>query len=279
MTLMEKLLVPAGMQRIVEQGHDALAGPVVRAADMAGLAPGQRVAAHGLEGELFPFGPEPASVDVVRFETNPLMVLATPRPVGERPWPTYDLGFLRNGVPVWDLDLTRVPTGARFVRVDPDGSERELSQYGGAAWGWQAAKGYVPPLHLIGPRARWNGLDLPASYTEDQESVELVWVGDDDVPTGFTPTRPRVHARTVPVAECESVFEVVVTARWRDAPVRVLQQVGDQALVVLLEPDLDSVNRLGARALEPSLFEATAPATELSDVQGVVREPTSPHAG
>lgn len=273
MTVMDKLLVPAAMQRVVERGYDHLSGPVVRSTDHQGRTPAERVAAHGLEGDLFPFGLSPEHVDLIRFVTNPLMVLTTPTDVGERPWPTYPIGFLRDATPVWDLDLTRVPTGARFVRVAADGSETVLSEYGGAAWGWQRAKGYFPPLHVIGPRAKWDGLDLPASYTEDQQSVELVWVGDEGVPAGFTPARPRVYARTVPVAECESVFEVVLTARWRDAPVRVLQQAGDETLLFLLDPDIDTVNRLGAVALEPTVFHATAPSSEIGEVSGLVREP------
>lgn len=250
MTVMDKLLVPAAMQRVVEHGYDHLSGPVVRSEDHVGKGAAERVAAHGLDSDGFPFGPSPDHVDVIRFVTNPLMLLTTPTDVGERLWPTYPLGFLRDATPVWDLDLTRVPTGSRFVRVAADGSETILSEYGGAAWGWQRAKGYFPPLHLVGPRAKWQGHDLPASYTEDQQSVELVWVGDEGVPDGFSPSRPRVHARTVPVAECDSVFEVVLTATWRDTPVRVLQQAGDEALVVLLDPDIESIERTGARPME-----------------------------
>lgn len=273
MTVMEKLLVPAAMQLVVERGYDHLAGPVVRAADHRDRTPAERVAAYGLDGEVYPFGSNPDHVDVIRFQTNPLMQLSVPSDAGERPWPTYPLGFLRDTTPVWDLDLTRVPMGAEFVRIGVDGSERVLSEYGGAAWGWQRAKGYFPPLHLIGPRAKWRGLDLPASYTEDQQAVELVWVGDDGIPEGFTPSRPRVHSRVVPVAECESVFEVVLTSTWRGAAVRIVQQAGDEVLVVLLDPDLDSINRTRAQAMDVTLFQATAPRSELGEVRGVVREP------
>jgi hypothetical protein len=273
-TVMDKLLVPAAMQRVVEQGYDHLAGAVVRSDDHVGKGAAERVAAFGLDGDRFPFGADPEHVDVIRFVTNPLMQLSIPTDVGEeRPWPTYPFGFLRDATPVWDLDLTRVPMGARFVRVAADGSESILSEYGGAGWGWQRAKGYFPPLHVLGPRAKWQGLDLPASYTEDQQSVELVWVGEDGVPEGFTPSRPRVHVRTVPVAECDAVFEVVLTSTWRDVPVRVLQQAGDEALVVLLDPDLERIDRTGARPMDVTLFQATAPVAELGEVTGVVREP------
>ena len=276
MTVLEKMLVPAGMQRIVEQGYDALSGPVYRAEDLFGASPAERVAAHGLGSDVFPFGADPDHVDVVRFGTNPLMDLrvpGVPATPGERPWPVYEKGFLLDAVAVWDLTMTRAPVGARFIRVDRDGTEREFSRYDGAAWGWRRAKGYFPPLHLVGPRAKWRGLDLPASYTEDQQSVELVWVGDQGVPEGFAAARPRVHSRVVPVAECDQVFEVDLRGRWRDAPVRILQQAGDEALLLLLDPTLESVNRLGAVALEPSLFQVTAPASEVEGTGGVIREP------
>lgn len=271
---MERLLVPAAARRVVEQGYDAVSGPVVRAEDHAGVPAADRLRAYALDQPPFSSGADPDHVDVVRFETTPLMVLTTPRDPAPRAGPSYPLGFLRDAVPVWELDLTRLPAGSRFVRVAADGQERELSVYDGPARGWRGATGYLPPLHLIGPRARWRDLDLPAGLSPDAETVELVWVGTDEPPEGFEPTRPRVCARSVPAAECE-VFEVVVTARWRDVDVRVLQQARDEALLALLDPDVDTVNRLGAVALDPHLFEVTAPAEELSDVRGLVRTPTT----
>ncbi|MFC6287290.1 hypothetical protein ACFP3Q_08430 [Nocardioides sp. GCM10027113] len=271
MTVLEKLLVPAAAQRIVDGGFDVVGGPVARAGDLRGLTPAQRVAAYGLEGAPFPFGPDPDHVDVLRFESAPLMLLTTPVDGGERPWPTYPLGFLRNAAPVWELDLTRLPAGAQYVRVGRDGTERVFSEYAGAALGWRGGKGYLPPLWLVGPRARWNGLDLPASYSADLTEADLVWVGDEGVPDGFEQTRPRIHAHRVAVEDCE-MFEVVVEARWRDAPVRVLQMAGDEALLLLLrDPDLDTINRLGAQAIEPSLFQALAPRHEVEVLEGIER--------
>lgn len=279
MTVMEKLLVPEVSRRIVEQGYDALVGPVYRAEDLLGLAPGERVRAHGLDGPEGPFAGAD-HVDVLRFETNPLMDLRTPRPDesrGPRPWPTYDLGFLSNAAPVWLLTMTRAPVGARYLRIDPDGTEREFSVFEGAAWGWRRAKGYFPPLHLIGPRVRWQGLDLPASYDEQQQAMQLVWVGDQQVPPGFTPARPRMHERTVPLGECDEVFEIAIHATWRDEPVRVLQRAGDEALLLLRHPTEESVSAPEVHEVEPGLFEATVPARELSDVQGVRTDPVPAH--
>ena len=126
-------------------------------------------------------------------------------------------------------------------------------------------QGYFPPLHLIGPRAKHGTLDLPCSYTADQQSVELVWVGDEQVPDGFEQVRPRVHARVVPVAECE-VFDIALMARWGEHRVRVLQQAGDEALVVLTP---DSATQVGSSV--PSRW---SPAS----TRPPCRPPTSPTA-
>ena len=144
--------------------------------------------------------------------------------------------------------------------------------YEGAARGWRGAKGYFPPLHLIGPRAKHGTLDLPCSYTADQQSVELVWVGDEQVPDGFEQVRPRVHARVVPVAECE-VFDIALMARWGEHRVRVLQQAGDEALVVLTPDSATQVGELGAVEMEPGVYQATVPAADLTDREGVRSDP------
>ncbi|GAA1914124.1 hypothetical protein [Nocardioides hwasunensis] len=275
MTVLEKLLVPEVSRRIVEQGYDVLTGPVYRPEDHIGLTPVERVRALGLDGPDGPFGEAPDHVDVVRFGTHPLMDLRVPTNAlghADVPWPTYPTGFLRDGTATWILTMTRMPVSARYVRVGLDGTEREFSRYLGAARGWQGAKGYFPPLHLIGPRARFGALDLPCSYTADQQSVELVWVGDDQVPEGFEPVRPMVHSRTAPVSACE-VFDIALVARWRDHRVRVLQQAGDEVLVVVTPDSAADAAELGATEVEPGVFQATVAAGELADREGVRSDP------
>ena len=275
MTVMEKLLVPATTGRIVDHGYDEVGGPVYRADDLLGRSPRERVAAHRLAGPPWPFGDDPDHVDVVRFATWPTASLTTPTSPatpGERPMPLYEVGFLHDGAPVWHLTTTRLPAGARFVRVARDGTEKELSSYGGAAWGWQGSRGYFPPLHLVGPRAQWQGRDLPGSFSEDHGSFELVRVGDQDVPEGFREARPKVFVREVRVTDCDAIFEVVLNARWRDVDVRVIQSAGEEVLVQLLDPTVESVDVTRATALDPWTFQATAPRSEVTDLHGVRNE-------
>ncbi|QIK67201.1 hypothetical protein G7072_13365 [Nocardioides sp. HDW12B] len=275
MTVMEKLLVPATTARIVERGHDEIGGPVHRAADLSGLGAQERVAAHGLAGTSGPFGDDPAFVDVLRFPTWPTVQLLTPTSPstpGERPWPVFVHGFLLNAVPVWTLTATRVPTGSRVVRIGRDGRETELSSYGGAGWGWQRAKGYTPPLGLLGPRAQWQGQELPGSYSEDQRSFELVRAGVAEAPPGFRESRPRVFVREVPLSECDAVFEVVLTARWRGVDVRVVRSTGRELLLQLTDPTLAAIAETGASPLDPWTFQVVAPSEEVTDVFGIRNE-------
>ena len=189
-----------------------------------------------------------------------------------RSWPTYPYGFLLEGsIPVWRLALTRVPTGTEFWRIRRDGSQQHFSTYGGPALGWEGARGYQPPLQLIGVRARWQGIELPAALSVDRTNVELVHVGSEGVPPGFDEVRPMVQRRIVPLPECEVVFELEVTAQFRGLPVRVIRSDGTQARVHLLDPD-DTAPALGAVALEPGLWEAVVPVADLTDRSGVQRD-------
>jgi hypothetical protein len=266
-TTLQKLLTPTTSAAIPERGAFTVGGPVARAADLLDLSPSDLVACHGWDRPDGPWrGQAPPYVDVLRFDVAPLMGLTTPvAPPEPRPWATYDLGWLRGPAtaPVWMLQRTRVPIGAEFWRLGADGKQTRLSHYGGPALGWFNAQAYRAPLMLAGPRAVWRGTEVPCALLTDGSGVELAWVADA-APAGFETVRPGVHRRTVSLAECEAVFEVDVRARWRDADVRVVQvSDGGQAQVDLVDPDPDAVRRLGAVSLEPGLFEAIAPRSEL----------------
>jgi len=270
-TVWQKLLMPAVTAQLLEEGMAEFGGPVVRAGEVMQLSPAELVRSYGLGGEGLVFPSEPSFVDVLRFEQKPLMRFSTPELV-ERPWPTYGTGFLGAParVPVWNLARTRVPVGAEIWRLHADGGEERIAYLDSLARGWSGSRVYFPPLHLVGARARWNGLDLPAEFVPGEQSMELVWVGGEDVPEGFEAVRPRTHFRVVPMAECEEIFEVVITARWQGVPVRVLQKdAADRALVLLENPEWDVVGRIGAGAVEPGIFEATVPFAEVTDVESV----------
>ncbi len=272
MTIWQKLLMPAMSGMMLREGLAEFGGPVVRAADVAGAKPADLVRAYGLGGEGMVFPDEPEHVDVLLFEQRPLMRFAVPHKGEERPWPTYETGFLQAPlpVPVWDLARTRVPSGSTIYRLHADGRTEQLSAFASLAKGWSGATGYVPPLHIVGPRARWRGHDLPADFLPGaQPGVELVWIGDDGVPDGFEQVRPMIHRRLAPYSECEEIFEVVITATYRGVPGRILQRAGEEALLLLENPTWEKVQELQPGAVEPGYFELAVPVTELEGVQSV----------
>lgn len=262
--VLQKLLTADLGKAIVEDGYDQVGGIVVQAGDAVGLdTPERLLAAYGYPGL------EQEFVDVVRFELPPLAQLT--RPSGEdRSWPTYPTGFLRadSVVPVWELSRTRYSYGAEYWRIRSDGQQKCLSAYQGAARGWRGAQGWRPWSPLVGPRARWRGAEMVADVVGDGV---LVSMSGQAGPEGWEQVRPGVWSAGVPATECE-LFEVVLSATWRGVPVRVLGSDGTTSLVLLESDDEEQAASLGARLVEPGVFEAEAPVAELADTRGVTNE-------
>lgn len=262
--VLQKLLTHGLGSAIVDDGYDQVGGIVVLAADAVALdTPDRLLSAYGFEG-----GQE--FVDVVRFELPPLATLSNPAASGAGRTPLYPTGFLTADVvvPVWELSRTRYSFGAEYWRIRSDGEQRCLSSYQGAARGWRGAKGWHPWSPLVGPRARWRGVELVADVVGD--SVLLSARGDEG-PEGWEQVRPETFTAAVPREECE-LLEVVLTATWQDVPVRVLASGGGHARVLLLIDDAARAEALGATTIEPGVFEATVAAADLADRRGVANE-------
>jgi hypothetical protein len=171
---LERLVTPEAARAVLERGYDQVGGPVIRAGDLAGLGSDELLSAWGMRYPGTPFAADSDQVFVLRFPVHPLIALTTPRPDSARPWPTYPLGFLPapNPTPVWLLERTRLPPGSQLLRRSGF-DEQPLASYRGPAWGWQDADGralaYVPPLALVGTRARWRDLDVPAELIADTD--------------------------------------------------------------------------------------------------------------
>jgi hypothetical protein len=270
---MLKVLWPAQTAAILSDGLSSIGGPVVRASDLRSTDPVTLLPAWGW-ADRAPYGSPPQVVDVLRFPMHPLMRTSTPTDLDSAHVPSYARGFLPTAeavIPVFDLAHTRVPTGTELWRLSGDTAPALKLLYDGPAMGWRQGPSYFPPLHVVGPRARWQGHALPAAFTEDTSALEIVWVGAD-APAGFEQTRPSVSRRLVDPGECDSVFEVELTAELQGVPVRFLQRAGEQALVLLTDLDPDDGARLGATEVEPGRYELTTRNDALTDVNGTINE-------
>jgi hypothetical protein len=272
--ILQKVVTPWVSQAFYNQGYYHLGGPVVRAVDVAELrTPSEIVDAWKLRFDGSPFVADPDFVDVLRFRVHPLMSLTSPFDAPERPWPTYSNGFLGAGVtsPVWILERTRVPAGAELWRIDRDGGQKFLTAFTGPARGWADSRGYFPPTHLVGTRAKWRDLDVPADLIGDDNAVELAVVGDT-APEGFEQVRVGVWSREVPRDDVSELFEVIITATYRDVPCRIIQHTPTESRILLLTDDPDTAGALNAEEADIGVFEATVPTAELADIAGQSRQ-------
>lgn len=267
-SVMHKLLWPAQTEQIFLHGRSHIGGPVVRAADVSEITdPAELIAAYGLT-DLKPYGTDPEYVDVLRFPATPLMRFSTPGPGPERPWPTYERGFLPASgiVPVWQLDTTRVPAGTELWRIRGDGQHSPLS-YAGPAVGWRNGRAWRPALGFVGPHVEWRGQELLAAFGADDPSwMELISYGE--APPGFKQARLGAAHAMVPRADCTRVFDIVLSAVWRGVPCRILDRAGDHALLQVLGNDPEHAALVGATAAEPGVFEVVAPSHELQAGSG-----------
>lgn len=258
--VLQKLLNTTQATSIVQAGADQVGGYVSAASAVAGLrTPADVLAAHGIDAS-------PEFVDVVRFE-QPRLTNFTVPPVGERPWPTFPTGFLRGDsfAPVWLMSRTRYSYGAEYWRIRHDGEQKVLSRYEGAARGWMGAQRWRPPSPIVGTLAKWQNAEFFADVVAD--SVLLTSLGQE-APAGFDLVHPGVWSAIVPLADCE-VFERVITAELDGVPVRLLQNTGGRADVLLLTDEPDVAESVGAGLVESAVYELEVSADRLVNLRGV----------
>ena len=265
---LQTLVGPATAAAWLGQGSALLAGPAVRLSDAAAwTTPALVLGAYGVDGA------EAASVDVLRFLPTEVTAVEVPGPGDATTAAGYGRGFLPGGlVPVWDIAPTTVPRGSELWRIHADGTQEMLAPYAGPASGWLGTGVFAPTPAVLGPRARWNGVEYAVSWVDD-ETVELVAVGEQPE-EGFAQTRPHIFARTVARAECEEIFALTVHARWRDIACVAVDSDGAE-VAVLLRTDAETAQRVGALTLEPGVFWLPVPRAELSDIRSEATLPVS----
>ena len=269
---LERVVPPRISAGIRQQGYDHVGGYVARALEVARLSPAQLVREWGLIYPGSPFPDQPEHLDVLRFPSHPLMALREPGPTDPRPWPTYSSGLLlgASSAPVWLLGRTRLPVAAELWRTTASGQTR-LATFEGPARGWRGSRGYHPPTDLVGIRAVWHDLELPAELSRDGATVELVVVGGA-APEGFDQVRPGVWRRSVPRDQVDRVFEPVLTCTYRDVPCRILQRALEDSRLLLLSDHPENARWLGADEVDVGSYEVEAATAELTDLRLVIVE-------
>lgn len=278
MPTMQKAVTPAVAAAILEHGFDRVAGYVVAQADAASATTPSdlfRLHALGFAGSPFVDG---GPIDLLLFEPAPTMrfenaiggttreeLQRTGGPFLDRP-PFTGTGFapFPTAVPVWWLVPTRVPAGARLVRVTASGAQ-VLAEYPDVATGWvvPGAEGRRPvqPSAHVGTYATIDGRNRLADLVGDQ-----VVIYD-----------PAVAGRIeVPRDGVERLFELEIAASWNGLDVRVVAQWQSAGVatsrIAYLGHDTDLAEGLRLVKIEAGVYEATVPDTSLDAVRSSVLE-------
>jgi hypothetical protein len=160
-----------------------------------------------------------------------------------------------------DLAELPVPANTSLVAYTSDGTEVTLYTYLPEQRAWSRMHGpqwrHLLPDHsdqeyfpVEAPMTRYIGM-----YRENLFEAVV------DPPGEF-----RVAAKTRAARyPLETLARRVPWATWRDARCTVIRAEGDWLRLRLSRPDGDQVARLGAHCVERGLYEAWAPATEVTD--------------
>lgn len=264
MTLMQKAITPSLTHAHLTQGHDRIAGYVVRAEDVAfATTPAQLFEVHGLGYPGSPFSPYDRYIDILRFESSPQLQY--------RDVPGYI-------VPLWWLRHSRIPPGAELIRVFDDGSSTLLARYGDVGSGWTVTQLGAPRPSLaslsrcVGPVAKWHGAYLEADVVDGGRTVVLALANPPLAETGFQQSPSGRWFRRVAREDVSELFELDLTARWNGLSVRVVDQWQDAQRYVVarishLGDDIERAERLHLERIEAGVYEAIVYAAELTDIQ------------
>ncbi|MFD1934563.1 MULTISPECIES: hypothetical protein [Nonomuraea] len=115
-------------------------------------------------------------------------------------------------------------------------------------------------------RARWRGADYPAS--PDASALE-VWLRlrRDDPAEGFTEVEDGCHVRTVPAAECESVWFVTTVCTWRGMEFLVHDERAGEVLLEYAGGSAPEAVALGLERIERGVYRLWVPRSDVGELQ------------
>ncbi|SBN61427.1 hypothetical protein GA0004736_0314 [Curtobacterium sp. 9128] len=283
--VVQKALTPAMSDAIFRSSYERIAGYVVPADDVNGVAGiPDLLSLHGLRFPGSPFHDELSQVDVLRFPSG--SNLNAQRALGgtsaeeaqrnggtfvEHP-PFNGTGFAaldRPAVPVYWVPTHRPPVGTELWRYEVSGSSRFLARYGGVAVGWTFRQDLEArrPAHgrdlsrFTGGLARIAGEVFLADLVED--GVDVVASGSDVAPF-LSPSDNGLHVAHLALDAIEEYFELDVRANFNGIDFRVTGQRHDTRSGAVLEAtslthNVQILEALGLTKIDAGVYEADLP--------------------
>ena len=291
-TWMQKAVMPRIGDAYLGGGYDRVAGFVVRVdqVDWA-TTPAELFEVHGLGFAGSPYTASSEHIDVLQFPATPQLRFEdaiggvnqkereiTGGPFVDR-YPFKGLGFVpvigEHIVQLWWLRHSRIPAGARLVRVAKDGSSTVLAHYVDVGHGWQSAAATVTPpagpqvSRYVGAMAKWSQTYLNADVLDD--AVVVVSEVEPPPQFGFSRTAIGRWRREVPRDELTELFELDVSARWNGLEMRVVDELRDASgapysRVSYIGHNADLAEGLRLTKVDAGVYEDTVPVASLVDV-------------
>lgn len=299
MSVLQRVPTPARVRAYLTLGEDQVGGYVLEATDLTWAnTPSKLFEAHGLGFPGSPFRADAAHLDVLRFPVTEFTRLVEATGGQTRDGAARMGGefvdhapFTGNGfapvsdelVPLWWLDVTRLPAGSELWRVHADGSEQLRAVYVDVAAGWSMVVGAgeedrqvpVPPSDVLGVFGTWRETRCLVDLLTDGSAMVASF---DELPDDDSPSNARgLWARSVPAADVIDVHALQITAHWRGTTFLLTRRWrrDDRLMCRLfyLGRDAFAAEALGLEKTDAGVYEATVPLDELADVQAVELTP------
>lgn len=284
MTVLQKAVPPALVHAYLKEGYDRVSGYVVRAAEVSGVATIPALRRLHLLDHPASRVPAGSPLHILHVDQSPSWQLvparggAIARDVLD-PSGTAEVDGAR--VDVFHLAHTRLTSGARLWRFEPDADPVLVGTYLGPALGWQDhtrddTLTAVVPVATVGAVVVLGDKAFVADVVSGPDgtptTITAVAPAEPPADLGFTRNAKGFWVRDVDHAEARALFEVRVTGRWRGHPVQVAQQVrlpASQVVVRIcsLARDWTKAEAAGFIEIELGVWETTVPADEVTDTQ------------
>lgn len=283
MMVLQKAVTPAMVEAYLTGGYDRVSGYMVRAAevnDVTSVEDLRTLHVLDYEGSTFPASGPIHILHVDRAPAWPL-IPATSKNVHERDALSTSGTVEVNEqlVEIFYLDHTRLTAGARLWRFEDDADPVLVGTYLGPASGWHThatdTTKHMTPTQIAGSVVVLGTHPFTAQVTS----------GDDGVPTGIVAvaaSEPQDHVgfaenlhglwvREVRHSEARALFEMHVTAEFRDVPVQVVAQFSTpegtvMARIVSLARNWEKSRDAGLMQVELGVWEGTVRVADLANM-------------
>lgn len=278
--VLQKAITPAHARAFLTEGYDRVAGYVVRAPEVSHVTDPQELRLlHRTNYDGSPFPPD-GPLHILHMDRSPSWLLTPASAMVE-----YDGDpAARSSLPGLSveesfLDHTRLTSGARLWRFAEGADPIHVATYRGPGAGWEdhqsGALKLSTPLPTVGAVAVIGRTAYVADVLSSDDgapiAITALTASEPSTELGFERLPSGVWARAVEHSELSALFEVRVTAFWREHPVLVVQSFRHPegflaTRIFSLARNWQQARDVGMVEVERGVWELTVKADEIQRI-------------